>query len=231
MKGYQYRTSSGNLTINQIQPTISHSNNVTSTGYPSFLRPSINPTPGCDIWGPLCQTGSIVVDVDMKTATTQTTVSCSDYLSAQAQSLLLNPARRFGTVQDVGYKRSFLSSPECTSYANWYDSKNRNLNHVLSFSNCGKTLSKPPEEYLPFQVDNGYPGQYCCGPCAILIDEIRVLFFPEKSSTFCSNNSRSTEKEKRGKASAAPSLNTISKRGAPFQADEHSIAISDGYTL
>ena len=172
-----------------------------------------------------------MVDVNLTTTTTQTTVSCSEYVSAQ--SLLLGSLDPKDSNNDRletggGYRKSFLSSPACTSYAKWTDEKLLRGQAVLSYSNCGNTLSKSPEEYLPFRFENAYPGQYCCGPCAILIDEIRVLYFPEESPAFCSNNSRSTEK---AMANHASKLTTIRKRGEPFQANEHSIATSDGQTL
>lgn len=206
-----------------------------------FLRPSINPTPECNLWGPLCQTGTIVVDVKIKSTTTQTTVSCSDYLSAQPRTL--SPLK-YGDDRSP-FKSSFLSSPECTSYAKWYDAKQSfRVEPVLSYSNCPSILTKPLEDYLPFEFSKGNdlpphypvgdeaPTQYCCGPCAILIDEIRVLYFPDQSPVLCSNESLQTGQIKSNVTSiVTSSLQTNQNRADSLQTDAYRIAILDGHTL
>lgn len=176
-----------------------------------------------------------MVDVDLKSTTTQTTISCSDYLSAQSLSLALNPNEGQGAASyESPGKKSFLSSPECTSYAIWYDAKKSHIsNPVLSYSNCPSNLTKPLEDYLPFDFSyGGYPGQYCCGPCAILIDEIRVLYFPDPSPALCSNESLQTGTMKPNVTSiVTSSLQMNQNRADSLQPDEYKIAILDGHTL
>lgn len=171
-----------------------------------------------------------MVDIDVKSTTTQTTVSCSDYLSAQSQSL--DPRRIEDPKYYAPFKRSFLSSPECTSYAKWIDAK-QGRPQVLSFSNCASSLTKPLEDYLPFRyLGASYPGQYCCGPCAVLIDEIRVLYFADQSPVLCSNKSLQTSKMKSYLTSTITSSLQINRnRADSLHTDEYSIAILDGHTL
>jgi len=101
-------------------------NNVTSI--PEFIRPAINPRAVCNIWGPLCQTGSIVVGVSITNTTSTTTVPCSEYLSAQAESAMHGYLANRGTKDDDlyimeldhDYHSSFGRSPECKSYADHF---------------------------------------------------------------------------------------------------------------
>ena len=79
--------------------------------FPDFIRPSINPSAECNIWGPLCQTGSIAVDVNLTTTSTPTIVAC---LSAQSFSAIGNG---FRPNQYSDYMQSFGRSPDCASYA------------------------------------------------------------------------------------------------------------------
>lgn len=55
--------------------------------FPPFVLLSSNPSSGCDLFGPLCQTGSIVAEVEHTGTTITTTVPCSDYLRAQSAFL------------------------------------------------------------------------------------------------------------------------------------------------
>ena len=76
--------------------------------YPSFIQPSINPTQSCDIYGPLCQTGSIAVGVRASQGVnTTTTVPCSCYLTAQ--SLTVNPTA-------AAWQTGFGRSPQCNTF-------------------------------------------------------------------------------------------------------------------
>lgn len=98
----------------------------TSALSPEFIRPTVNPRAGCNIWGPLCQTGSIVVGVNITKRTTTTTVPCSQYLSAQAESAMHGYLDGRGTNEvyflglDDDYRSSFGRSPECKSYADYF---------------------------------------------------------------------------------------------------------------
>jgi hypothetical protein len=99
-------------------------NNITSI--PEFIRPAINPRAVCNIWGPLCQTGSIVVGVNITNMTSKTTVPCSEYLSAQAESAMHGYLASRGKNDvylmglDDDYHLSFGRSPECKSYADHF---------------------------------------------------------------------------------------------------------------
>lgn len=169
-----------------------------------------------------------------KSATAQTTVSCSDYLSAMwgwglqdQKGFYAPPARPFQT--------SFLSDPGCTTFAKWYDAKYNGLPEpVLSYSNCASNLTKPLRDYLPDEYPgNSYPGfQYCCGPCAVQIDEIRVLYFPDQSPILCSNESLQTAVKNPNVTSTITSSSQKNHiRAGSLQTDAYSIAIVDGHTL
>ena len=123
---------------------------------------------------------------------------CSHYLSAQSafmEPVVLDPSG--WSTYDL--YTSLWQSPECASYAKYLQAKNPSqplfassrltvsILH-LTYSDCGSCSSGtllPPEIYLPAKinqwVETAYPQQYCCGPCAMMIDEVKVLYFPEKS--------------------------------------------------
>ena len=170
-----------------------------------------------------------MVDIDLRSTRTQTTVSCSDYLSAQSKSL---DPRDIDADDYSSYLGSFRSSPECTSYAQWYDAQYGSSPPVLSYSNCASILTKPLSDYLPHEYYRRDYGQYCCGPCAVLIDEIRVLYFADQSPVLCSNKSLQTDTVKSNLTSTITSILQISRnRADSLHPDEYSIAILDGYTL
>ncbi len=106
--------------------------NTSSTSVSNF--PYIIPfgqAQACNIYGPVCQTGSITVGVNLTTATTTTVLPCSSYLSAQSVHLIYenDPGLPAGLGQgfwsndhDDGsdlsdWVVSFGQSPECYSYA------------------------------------------------------------------------------------------------------------------
>ena len=62
------------------------STSTSSTQCPNFIGPRVNLMVGCNIFDPLCQTGNIIVDVDVTTTRTTTEVPCSYFLSAQSAS-------------------------------------------------------------------------------------------------------------------------------------------------
>ena len=164
----------GNLT------TISAST-VADPSFPNFIRPSVNPTTGCDIFGPLCQTGTIVVAVNLTSTTTITTVPCSSYLSAQSASVnAIYSVNNYDGTGPIDYLSSFGRSPECTSLLSEYDSA------VTTFSNCpndSSGLRTASSDYFPLGIYNqglkGALGSYlCCGSCSLNVDKIRVLYFP-----------------------------------------------------
>lgn len=119
--------------------------NTSSTSVPgfSYLIP-YGQTQDCNIYGPICQTGSITVGVNLTTATTSTVLPCSSYLSAQSAYLENENARliasasnsstdwvsgdpfwlsgsddtMFGYPDLMDWNSNFGRSPECRSYAN-----------------------------------------------------------------------------------------------------------------
>lgn len=215
----------------------------------NFIRPSINPVTECNLWGPLCQTGTIVVDVNLTTTTTQTTVPCSVYLSAQATS-----AQRygwgaiqgeFGYVSPNGYDMSFGRSPECTSYAHHVQNS-----IPMSLSGCGQNASGTiysPDKYhgLTDEFLKNLPGgilryvklgpmeeaYYCCGSCFMEVDEIRVLYFPDESIRTCSQSYWNKTTEHNTTNSITFNQNDFHKRAHSLLGNGSSIAVLDGYTM
>ena len=136
--------------------------------------------------------------------------------------------RRGGGFCD-SYSKSFLTSPESTSYAHWIEEDG--LASVLLYSNCidseliGVDRVLELRNYLPAGVGDRYTGQYCCGPRAILIDEIQALYFPEKDSRAeCRQETLET-------VTAKPNITSNALRRREVAGDKDGIAISNGYTL
>lgn len=171
--------------------------------YAAWINPSAIPVSNCNIWVPLCH--SIVVDINVTTTTRKATMPCSHYLSAQSvfmEHVILDPSG--WSTYDLF--SSLWRGPEWTSYAKYLQAKipsqplfasSRSTVSIphLTYSDCGSNSSGtllPPENYLPAKkhqcVEIAYPQQYCCGPCAMIIDEVKVLYFPEKSPAACSDS-------------------------------------------
>lgn len=183
-----------------------------------------------------------MVDINVTTTTRKATMPCSHYLSAKSafmEHVVLGPSE--WSTYDL--YTSFWRSPECTSYAKYLQAKyppqplftaSRSTVSIpdLTYSNCGSNSSGtllPPEIYLPAKIDQwiglGYPDQYCCGPCAMVIDEVKVLYFPEKSPAACSSIPG-------GPTTIGPKISDdIRKRAHSLLANESSIMILDGHTL
>ena len=111
----------------------------------SYIIP-FGQTQDCDIYGPLCQTGSITVGINLTTATSNAVLPCSSYLSAQAAYLATendpdDPDRNgFWSGESDAmvagsdlerWNANFGQSPECRSYAEAM-SQGR-----YTFSDCG----------------------------------------------------------------------------------------------
>lgn len=202
--------------------------------FPDFIRPSANPTEVCNLWGPLRQTGSIEVELNLATKTTTTTVPCSYYLSAQANSAM--PPGYILASHD--YQASFGHSPECSAYAqvlraNKLPDKEQVRSSISAFSNCGNDAfdhSRSPHQYIPPGVSNYHVGggardYYCCGDCTLDIMEIRLLYFPDATSIACSQRLTNTTYKDEPSSSKV-----LSKRVASLMTNG-SIFVSDGYTL
>ena len=69
--------------------------------FPPFVLLSTNPSPECDLFGPLCQTGSIAAEIEHTGTTTTTTVPCSDYLRAQSAYLSSQNYQKQATGLDI----------------------------------------------------------------------------------------------------------------------------------
>ena len=174
-----------------------------------------NQTQDCDIFGPLCQTGSITVGLNLTTATTTTVLPCSSYLSAQSAYLAYqndpfhdpsDPSSSNGSDElwvDYEYGMdpdlqnwlvNFGRSPECKSYAEAM-SKGQ-----YTFSQCGsrntviQTAAGSDSFYtsqIPPSVERySYPDALgwgtCCGNCSLDIPEVRLYYFPDESAV-CDN--------------------------------------------
>ena len=235
----RFPTASGCVAGEASLPADTNTSNVSSfqtssvtiaEGFPAFIRPSINPLANCNLWGPLCQTGLIEVELSTANSTTQTTVPCSYYLSAQASSV--------GTViAPLDYLKSFGRSPECASYADaqkhvhapgapWWGNP---LN--LSYPNCSENRSlfdnyMPPGVYNP-KRDFGAMNDdfYCCGLCSLAIPEIRLLYFA--STTYeCSTQYRTNSS-----TSISSSNSTTLRKRAHSLLPVGSTFVSDNFTL
>ena len=195
---------------------------------PPFIRPSVNPSPGCDIWGPICQTGTIVIAASLSDTTTTTTMPCSAYLEAQSSSAIsalwcsaeYYQAGAVATMVLPDYYRSFGRSPQCTSYiaevvgAN-FDLYVNNTSGVDS-PNCGNyTDSRLP--LLPVGIQ--LLDDLCCGPCLLAVQQIQVFYFPDDDSSNCSKNTSSLSP-----ATLTQQLHTLLRNGSRT-------AVVNGYTL
>lgn len=171
----------------------------------SFIIPKEN-TQGCNIFGPLCQTGSITVGIGSVNATATTTLPCSDYLTLQSKYLNewnenFQSDEKYHCpvmpVSDEDWMREFGHGPECATNADYMSRA-----APFTFSNCGKknTVASldcdgslvPPGVLNHFDV---YP-YFCCGGCIIDIPEFKLLYFlDEDAETSCKSNGRLEQHE------------------------------------
>lgn len=199
-------------------------------------------TQDCHIYGPLCQTGSITVGVNLTTATSTTVLPCSSYLSAQAAHLdyendpdeVDEPEDEFwengcyGCSPDLSnWILSFGRSPECRSYA-------KADREQSTFSDCGasnpvfqtaKSWDSSYSSQIPPGVWRYFSPRYqgsCCGNCSLDIPEVRLYYFPDKT-TDCHYNQSSNF------TSSLPAQ-TLEKRIHSLFANG-STAVIDGNTL
>ena len=140
----------------------------------------------------------------MTTTTTSAVVPCSSYLSAQATHLLYEndpdvleePTFWADEIEDdsdlVVWNTKFGQSPECKSYAEAM-SKGQ-----FTFSVCGGSNTAVQSAGLwdyPAQIPPGvrryfspaYTDGLCCGNCSLDIPEVRLYYFPGKTSS-CHRN-------------------------------------------
>ena len=159
----------------------------------------------CNIYGPICQTGTITVGVNLTTATTTTILPCSSYLRAQkayleyknypdllADDYLWQDHQRY--IDDpvlVDWDTNFGQSPECRSYAE------ARAQGKYTFSGCGSSNTViqasevVPSQIPPGLVRYGDPGSTagtCCGDCSLDVQEVRLYYFPDKMTVDCQQN-------------------------------------------
>ena len=184
---------SNSSTTNSTVPTIlpapyGHSNF-------SFYIP-FNQTQQCDIYGPICQTGSITVGVSVApTRTTSSTLACSSYLGAQSDYLshFQNPEQpgNYFPYFPPEWTKNFGRSPECRSYAKAYQEKSQ-----LTLSGCpnNAAVSAYQDGLLPSQLPPGiirhheFDWWHCCGNCSLDVPQVRLFFFPDPNAgDYCAN--------------------------------------------
>ena len=181
--------------------------NTSSTSVFSYIIP-FGEKQDCNIYGPVCQTRSITVAVNLTTATTNTVLPCSSYLSAQKAYLEYsnNPDdpvddylwENHGSYLDdpilVEWDTNFGQSPECRSYAE------ARAQGRYTFSGCGSSNTvTQANEVLPLQIppgivrywDPGSTAGTCCGDCSLDVQQVRLYYFPEKMTISCHQNQTS----------------------------------------
>jgi len=201
-----------------------------------------NQSQSCDIYGPICQTGLVTVDVSLNnTQSTATTLPCSSYLAAQSTYLELPNAGEPGALFPrfpVDWLTGFGRSPQCKSYGSvWSETGEYTL------SECGPsvlTISQQTTDYIsvPSQLPPGVlrktegPNVWsCCGNCSLQVQEIRLYYFPdENASAYCQSKGLPLLGANETSSSQITSLNSssivIAKRAAG-----DSVAVLSGHTL
>ena len=223
----------------------------TTSTFPNFIRPSVNPTAECNLWGLLCQTGLIEVGVNMTTTITTTTVPCSYYLSAQAESArpgFLADDEGAYLRPEAGYLSSFGHSPECSIYAvdrkapdplippsvppSVRSSVSDALYSAVHYSQCGpRGRFEDWREYVPPGVSMTHMGGpfsdfYCCGACTLKVHEIRLMYFPASSTYSCSRDTANIT----SLYSFSSNHNRLDKRIQSLLSNGSTL-ITDGHTL
>ena len=216
----------------------------------SYIIP-FHQTQDCNIYGALCQTGSITVGVNLTTATTTATtiLPCSSYLSAQSTyiaskndpedldswffpyNLSIFPYNLSDYSDLSNWGTNFGQSPECRSFA---EAMNQGQ---YTFSGCGSSSlveagQSPALRELPRQIPPGvvriagHMSTYtCCGNCSLEIPEVRLYYFPDKISIDCQNNKTST-------STSSLTAQNLRKRVHSLIADaDKSTAVVSGLTL
>ena len=201
-------------------------------GFP-FLIPYNQPQE-CKIFGPICQTGSVTVEVNLTSTTTTTTMPCSSYLTSQSSYI-----SNFNYFPDAikaywpaEWQAGFGHSPECTSYADIWESQGK-----YTFSNCGSNDAVVPASLgviLPPQIPPGVLRQIqfqvykCCGNCTLDVPEVRLYYFRDETGT---TNNDSCQTNKILNSQSRFSTVSVDKRAISKINESSKIAIVSGYTL
>ena len=169
----------------------------------SYIIP-YNQTQDCNIYGPVCQTGSMTVAVNLTTTTSTVVLPCSSYLSAQSVYIeSLNPdgffQESYGIEDDplVDWQTNFGESPECRAYANaikkgQYTASNCGNNTTINLVSYDILFDSPSP--IPPGVEQWLAEEYmftCCGNCSLKIPEVRLFYFPVDTNVDCQNNQTS----------------------------------------
>ena len=155
----------------------------------------------CDIFGPLCQPGTITVNaVDKAGQTSAATLPCSSYLTAQASYLLGNTK---GTAGDLNVESKYPQSwaprygrsPQCHSLL-LKSQAAFDKSVKLSFSECPATMQASASAMYPLQAGAGispYGNECCNSTCHAQIPDFRLYYFEpvETDKTYCSGNNAS----------------------------------------
>jgi len=210
----------------------------------------------CDIYGPICQTGSITVGVSLGTTTSATILPCSSYLSAQSKEfgstdyLLKYQQDPHSQVEWSGdWPSNFGRSPECKSYAQAYGrghytiSGCGNQNSIIQTSlNAGYGAGPPWHATVPSQIPPGvlryfafgYTGT-CCGDCSLDVSEVRLYYFPNDTTTDCRHNSTfntaSTQDDELEEWINRTVLKTASSLGPPIALRQRSSDPASDYDI
>lgn len=216
-------------TLSKNKSTTSPSRSPFNSGFPYIIP--YNQTQECNIFGPICQTGSITVGVNLMSTMTTTTLPCASYLTSQSSYLShFNPfPHGIKAFWPIEWQEGFGRSPECTSYAEAWRNQGK-----YTFSNCGSNDAVVPASegiVLPDQIPPGVLRQIqwqvyeCCGNCTLNVPEVRLYYFRDGTgnSSYCQANQTlkshtifpAASDEKRAHSSLAGG----------------SIAILNGYTL
>ena len=193
----------------------------------SYIIPYDQPQE-CNIYGPICQTGSITVGVNIATETTTTVLPCSSYLTEQSTYLLPDS---LGSLYDMGevpldWMNNFGHSPECTSYAAEY------VNQLYTISGCGDqdtVIGNQDNGAYPTQIPpavvrrmSPYYNALCCGNCSLSASEVRLYYFPDSSAPNCEYNQTSN---------SSSMLSGQNRKRAHSLISNGSIVVTSGYTL
>ena len=164
-----------------------------------------------------------------------TTVACSYYLSAQAESAAFNTDLE----NSASYQLSFGRSPECTSYAKARDDPSGAWGK-FTYSNCGNNTLLPPPSYTPIGLsglgiqaippgifgDKGKVEEFCCGSCRFQLDRIRLIYFPTTHNNCTQGQNTTTELYNVLSGSSG-----FIKIAHSLEANASGVVVSRGYTL
>ena len=186
--------------------------------YENFLLLPSDQAGNCDVFGPLCQTGTATISLNIREATTTSVVPCSSYLAAQSSWIslhLTDGERDLGGASKSSWISSFGRSPECTAFARAVYS-----DHVLlesarpSLTGCPSNDSGvlgPFQNYLPPALESSGYGRYwlCCGGCTLNVPALRLLYFPDPSLSCDQLNSTNSTITTRASLDSNPPVTAV----------------------